>query len=177
VAAALATAALTAGVFLAGQAGPMPTPPAPAGPSATHRPADPGVRLVDVHRGALIGQPVTESARLLRQQGLKVRVRWLFSAAAPAGTVLAVQPAGPRPAGSVITLIGAVPPPPSPGPGGHGHGHGHGPGGGPGHGGDGGPGHGDGGPGNGDGGPGNGGPGNGGDGGGGLGGDGGDSQA
>jgi hypothetical protein len=182
VAAALATAALTAGVFLAGQAGPMPTPPAVAGPSATHRSADPRVRLVDVHRGALIGQPVTESARLLRRHGLRVRVRWQLSAAAPAGTVLAVQPAGPRPAGSVITLIGAVPPPP-PGPGDHGHGHG--PGGGPGHGGDGGPGHGDGGPGNGDGGPGHGdgGPGNGsgsdggpGGGGGSSGGNGGDTQ-
>jgi uncharacterized membrane protein YgcG len=127
-AAALATAALAGGVFLASQAGPMPTPPAVAGPSAMHRPADPRVRLVDVHRGALIGQPVTVSARLLQRHGLKVRVRWLFSSVAPAGTVLAVQPAGPRPAGSVITLIGAVspPPPPAPGPGNPGHGHGHG---------------------------------------------------
>jgi hypothetical protein len=166
-AAALATAALAGGIFLAGQAGPMPTPPAVAGPSATHRPADPRVRLVDVHRGALIGQPVTAAAKLLRRHGLKVRVRWQFSAAAPAGTVLAVQPAGPRPAGSVITLIGAVPPPPSPAPGDHGHGRG------PGHGGDGGPGNGDGGPGNGNGGQGHGDGGQGH----GDGGDGGDSQA
>jgi hypothetical protein len=97
------------------------------------------VRLVDVHRGALIGQPVTAAAQLLQRHGLKVRVRWQLSAAAPPGTVLAVQPAGRRPAGSVITLIGAVPPPPSPAPGGHGLGHGHG------HGGDGGLGNGDGG--------------------------------
>ena len=167
-AAALATAALAGGIFLASQAGPMPTPPAVAGPSATHRPSDPRVRLVDVHRGALIGQPVTAAAQLLQRHGLKVRVRWQLSAAAPPGTVLAVQPAGRRPAGSVITLIGAVPPPPSPAPGDHGHGHGHGHE--PGHGGDGGPGNGDGGQGNGDGG------GNGG-GDGGPGGDGGDSQA
>ena len=100
----------------------MPTPPAVAGPSATHRPSDPRVRLVDVHRGALIGQPVTAAAQLLRRHGLKVRVRWQLSAAAPPGTVLAVLPAGRRPAGSVITLIGAVPPPPSPAPGDHGHG-------------------------------------------------------
>jgi serine/threonine-protein kinase len=148
-AATLATAALAGGIFLASQAGPMPTPPAVAGPSATHRPSDPRVRLVDVHRGALIGQPVTAAAQLLQRHGLKVRVRWQLSAAAPPGTVLAVQPAGRRPAGSVITLIGAVPPPPSPAPGGHGHGsghgHGHGHGHGSGHGGDGGPGNGDGG--------------------------------
>jgi serine/threonine-protein kinase len=146
-AAALATAALAGGVFLAGQAGPMPTPPAVAAPGnqpATHRPADPRVRLVDVHRAALISQPVSVAAQRLRRHGLRVRVRWEFSSAVPAGTVLAVRPAGPRPAGSVITLIGAVPPPPprppppSPGPGDHGHGHG--PGGGPGHGKDGGPG-------------------------------------
>ena len=151
----------------------MPTPPAVAGPSATHRPSDPRVRLVDVHRGALIGQPVTAAAQLLQRHGLIVRVRWQISAAGPPGIVLAVQPAGRRPAGSVITLIGAVLPPPSPAPGGHGHGHGrghghgHGHGHGPGQGGDGGPGNGDGGQGNGDGG------GNGG----GDGGDGGDSQA
>jgi hypothetical protein len=126
-----------------------------------------------VHRAALIGQPLTMAARQLRRHGLKVRVRWQLSAAVPGGTVLAVQPAGPRPAGSVITLIGAVPPP-SPAPGDHGHGHGHGHGGGPGPGGDGGPGTGDGGPGPGHGhGPG-GGPGPGGDGGGG---DGGGTQA
>ena len=41
-AAALATAALAGGIFLASQAGPMPTPPAVAGPSATHRPPIPG---------------------------------------------------------------------------------------------------------------------------------------
>ncbi|HEX6855392.1 MAG TPA: serine/threonine-protein kinase [Streptosporangiaceae bacterium] len=146
-AAAMATAALAGGLFLAGQAGPVPTPHAVAAPPATHRPADPRVRLVDVHRAALIGQPVTAAARQLRRHGLKVRVRWQLSAAVPGGTVLAVQPAGPRPAGSVITLIGAVPPPP-PAPGGRGHGHGHGPG----HGGGGGHGHGHGGPGNGNGG-------------------------
>jgi eukaryotic-like serine/threonine-protein kinase len=163
-AALLATAALAGGIVLAGQVGPMPTPPAvagPAGPPATHRPADPRVRLVDVRRGALIGQPVSTATRQLRRHGLKVRVRWQLSTAAPAGTVLAVQPAGRRPAGSVITLIGAIPPPP-PAPGDHGRGHGPGGGpghGGPGHGGDGGPGHGDGGPGHGDGGHGNGGAG------------------
>jgi hypothetical protein len=172
-AAALATAAVAGGLFLAGQAGPAPPPAAGTGPPATHRPADPRVRLVDVHRAALIGQPLTMAARQLRRHGLKVRVRWQLSAAVPGGTVLAVQPAGPRPAGSVITLIGAVPPP-SPAPGDHGHGHGHGHGGGPGPGGDGGPGTGDGGPGPGHGhGPG-GGPGPGGDGGGG---DGGGTQA
>ena len=157
----------------------MPTPPAAAGPSATHRPADPRVRLVDVHRGALMGEPVTTAARMLRRQGLRVRVRWQFSAAVPAGTVLAVRPAGPRPAGSVVTLIGAVPPP-SPGPGDHGHGHGHDHG----HGGSDGPGHGNGGQGNGGGGPGNSGDGQGngngnggGNGGGFSGGNGGDTQA
>ena len=126
-AAALATAALAGGLFLAGQAGPMPTPHVVAGPPASHRPVDPRVRLVDVHRGALIGQPVTVAARQLRRHGLRVRVRWEFSTAVPAGTVLAVRPAGPRPAGSVVTLVGAVlpPPPPAPAPGKPGHGQGH----------------------------------------------------
>jgi eukaryotic-like serine/threonine-protein kinase len=126
-AAALATAALAGGLFLAGQEGPMPTPHVVAGPPASHRPADPRVRLVDVHRGALIGQPVTVAARQLRRHGLRVRVRWEFSTAVPAGTVLAVRPAGPRPAGSVVTLVGAVlpPPPPAPAPGKPGHGQGH----------------------------------------------------
>jgi serine/threonine-protein kinase len=152
-AAALFAAALAGGIFLASQAGPDRALHPVAAPPASSRPADPGVRLVDVRPGALIGQPVTASARLLRQHGLNVRVRWLYSAAAPAGTVLAVQPAGPRPAGSVVTLIGAVPPP---GHSDHGHGHGGGDGGdgGTGHGEGGGPGPGDGGPGSGNGGPG-----------------------
>jgi serine/threonine-protein kinase len=144
-AAALFAAALAGGIFLASQAGPDLTLHPVAAPSASSRPADPGVRLVGVRRSALIGQPVATAARLLRQHGLRVRVRWLYSAAAPAGTVLAVQPAGRRPAGSVVTLIAAVPPP----------GH-------SGDGGDGGPGHGDGGNGNGNGGHGDGGNGNGG---------------
>jgi hypothetical protein len=186
-AAALLAPALAGGIFLASQFGPGRIPHAGTTPPASSRPNDPGVRLVGVHRGALIGEPVTVAARQLRRHGLVVRVLWQVSAAQPAGTVLAVRPAGPRPAGSVVTLIGAVapppPPPPSPPPGHSDHGHGGGPGpgagGGPGNGngGDGGPGNGNGGPGHGHGGPGDGGgngdggqsgPGNG---------DGGDSQA
>jgi hypothetical protein len=81
-----------------------------ATPSGPPRPGATGARMVDVNLRALIGQPVGAAAHLLRQQGLAVRVRWQHSGGQPPGTVLSVRPAGPRPAGSLVTLTAALKP-------------------------------------------------------------------
>jgi eukaryotic-like serine/threonine-protein kinase len=99
-----------------------PSGPARAGPARA--------RTVDVRRATLVGQPARTAARLLRQQGLAVRIRWRHSDAQAPGTVLSVRPAGPRPVGSLVTLTAALRPgQPGRGPPGHGppvHGpHGH----------------------------------------------------
>ena len=82
---------------------PSATPSGPARPGATGT-------MVDVRLSALIGQPVRAAAHLLRQQGLTVRIRWRHSDGHAPGTVLSVQPAGSRPAGSLVTLIAALQP-------------------------------------------------------------------
>src|SRR6185437_17139589 len=121
-------------------------PRAMAQPPATSSPQIASVSTVEVRAEALIGQPVTAAARKLRQLGLTVRVVWRTSGDQAAGTVLAVRPAGRRPAGSLVTLFGAfrkagnrdqggsaTRPGPGPGPG-HGAGNGNGDGQGNGHG-------------------------------------------
>ena len=82
---------------------PSATPSGPARPGATGT-------MVDVRLSALIGQPVRAAAHLLRQQGLTVRIRWRNSDGQAPGTVLSVQPAGPRPVGSLVTLTAALQP-------------------------------------------------------------------
>ena len=82
----------------------------PATPSGPARPGSTGATMVDVNLGALIGQPVGAAAHLLRQRGLVVRIRWRHGDGQPPGTVLSVQPAGPRPVGSLVTLIAALKP-------------------------------------------------------------------
>ena len=84
----------------------------PATPSAT---GSAQVTTVDVNQGSLIGQPVAVAAHQLRQQGLLVHLVWRPGDGQHAGTVLAVQPTGQRPVGSVVTLTVAS----------HGHGNGH----------------------------------------------------
>jgi hypothetical protein len=81
-----------------------------AAPSGSARPRSTGATMVDVNLGALIGQPVGAAAHLLRQQGLAVRIRWRHSDGQSPGTVLSVQPAGPRPVGSLVTLTAALKP-------------------------------------------------------------------
>ncbi len=81
-----------------------------ATPSGPARPRSTGATMVDVKLGALIGQPVGAAAHLLRQQGLAVRIRWRHSDGQSPGTVLSVQPAGPRPVGSLVTLTAALKP-------------------------------------------------------------------
>ena len=102
----------------------------------------------------IIAQTPAAAARQLRQLGLTVHVVWETSGGQAAGTVLDVRPAGRRPVGSLVTLVGAfrraghrdpagrgTPPGQDPGPGpghgagnGNGNGQGNGNGNGPGHG-------------------------------------------
>jgi eukaryotic-like serine/threonine-protein kinase len=77
---------------------------------------------VDVNGQALVGQPVAAAVRELRQQHLRVRVRWVKTHDQPPGSVIAVDPTGRLPVGSLVTVIGAER--------GHQHDHGHGDGGG-----------------------------------------------
>jgi eukaryotic-like serine/threonine-protein kinase len=90
----------------ASHAGSLPS----ATPSGPARPGSTRATMVDVNLGALIGQPVGAAAHLLRQQGLAVRIRWQHSDGQSPGTVLSVQPAGPRPVGSLVTLTAALKP-------------------------------------------------------------------
>ena len=61
---------------------------------------------MDVESGSLAGQPLSAVRHRLQQLGLLVRVRWQPSGLQP-GTVLALQPSGPVPAGSVIVITAA----------------------------------------------------------------------
>ena len=97
---------LVGSVIEPGHAGSGPS----ATPSGPSRPGSTGATMVDVNVGALIGQPVGAAAHLLRLQGLAVRIRWRHSDGQPPGTVLSVQPAGPRPVGSLVTLTAALRP-------------------------------------------------------------------
>jgi serine/threonine-protein kinase len=81
-----------------------------ATPSGPARPGSTGATMVDVNLGALIGRPAGVAAHLLRQRGLAVRIRWRPGDGQPPGTVLSVQPAGPRPVGSLVTLTAALRP-------------------------------------------------------------------
>ena len=71
--------------------------------------------------GSLAGQPLDVVRHRLQQLGLLVRVHWQPSDQ-ESGTVLAVQPSGPVPAGSVIVITAASQPRPE----GDGHGNGNG---------------------------------------------------
>ena len=90
-------------------------PPAAAGgrpAGASSRPA----ATVELAAGPLIGQPLSVARQRLDQLGLAMRVRWQQSDSQP-GTVLAVEPSGPVPAGSTVVVTVAA---------GHGDGHDHG---------------------------------------------------
>jgi serine/threonine-protein kinase len=148
---AAAVVAMLAGLVAASQIGPLaPSHPA-ASPSARPLPRPTGPQLITVSADFLAGRSVVAVAGRLRQEGLRVRVRWQVASGRPPGTVLSVSPSGDRPAGSLVTVVGARAPAASqasaqvaaagtgPGPGhGKGHGHGHGNGNGKGNGSDGG---------------------------------------
>jgi serine/threonine-protein kinase len=93
-------------------------------PAAAHRPGGAAAaaasrppNTVAVSSDALVGQPVQDVRRQLRQLGLRVQVKWQPSDQ-QRGTVLAVQPTGQVQAGNVVVLTVAL------GNGGHDHGNG-----------------------------------------------------
>lgn len=92
--------AVIGGVALAGSLGPAASRPHAAPPSVS------AARTVDVNSGSLVGQPLGVVRHQLRQLGLLVRVRWQPGDQDP-GTVLAVQPGGWVPAGSVVVITAA----------------------------------------------------------------------
>jgi len=109
---AAAAIVVTVTAFLIGSAiGPGPAPHAGTIPAATpsgpFRPGPTQAVTVEVRPGPLIGLPVATAVRRLHQQGLSVRVVWRRSHEQPPGTVLSVLPAGQRPVGSTVVLIGA----------------------------------------------------------------------
>jgi eukaryotic-like serine/threonine-protein kinase len=97
--------AITAGVAFAQAGGGSGTARKPAADPHTSAPA---VRLVDVQRGALIGEPTRLAVRQLRAEGFRVRVRQDQTWSEPPGHVVAVTPAGPQPAGSLVTIVSAT---------------------------------------------------------------------
>ena len=74
------------------------------------------MQTVEVNGAALVGQPVSAVSQQLSQLGLTPAVTWTASEQDP-GTVLSVQPSGPVPAGSTVTVVAAFP------ESGHGHHH------------------------------------------------------
>ena len=103
-AAAIALAAvLAAAVGTAGQH------PAPAGPSAA--PSVSAARTVTVDNAALDGQPAAAVLAKLRQDGLRPRLVQVPGGHQRPGTVISIQPAGPVPVGTTVTVTAAIPPP------------------------------------------------------------------
>jgi hypothetical protein len=81
---------------------------------------------VAVNAGALAGQRAGLVVRRLRQLGLRPHVVWTANGGKEPGTVISVQPSGPVPVGSTVTVAAALRPPGHRGGHGHGDGHGHG---------------------------------------------------
>jgi eukaryotic-like serine/threonine-protein kinase len=96
--------AITAGVALAQGGGPAPA----RKPAAVAHTSAPAVRLVDVQRAALIGQPTQVAVQQLRAQGFRVRVQLDPTFSQPPGQVVAVNPAGRQPAGSLVTIVSST---------------------------------------------------------------------
>ena len=95
-------ALVVTGVIGPGSSGPAPASAARLGTGKT--------KMVEVNGAALRGQPVSLVQGKLRRLGLVVRVRWQASGQLAAGLVLSVRPAGRVPAGSVVVVIGELPP-------------------------------------------------------------------
>ena len=110
---------LIAGAFGAGpRQAPLGGPqPAAGTPSATGRtpaartPTAPAARSVEVNADALAGQQASVVSRQLRQMGLRPRVVGAVRGGQAPGTVIAVQPSGQVPAGSIVTVTATLPPP------------------------------------------------------------------
>ena len=113
---------LLAGAFGAGPAqappgGPQPTAStpgtaarAPTAPAA-RTPTAPAARSVEVNADALAGQQASVVSQQLRQMGLRPRVVGAVRGGQAPGTVIAVQPSGQVPAGSIVTVTATLRPP------------------------------------------------------------------
>ena len=109
-AAALLVAAAVAALIvlaLSSVIGPAPFHRPAAAPPSTSRPRLSTARMVEVNGDSLTGKPVDAVVRQLHRHGLVVHVLWRTSALETPGKVLSVQPDGPVPAGSQITVTGA----------------------------------------------------------------------
>lgn len=80
-------------------------PPAPRHPAAARHPAPSAAAAstVTVNSDALVGQPVNDVARQLRDLGLRVRLNFVPSNQ-DHGTVLSVSPSGKVPAGTTVVV-------------------------------------------------------------------------
>jgi eukaryotic-like serine/threonine-protein kinase len=114
IAAALIALVVLVGVTM-GDPGPGGHPTAAAPSSSAARPVPSATRpktstavTIDVNVDSLLGQPVEVVANRLRQQGLVPRIIWQPSKQQQPGRVTAIWPAGQRPAGSVVTVVGAL---------------------------------------------------------------------
>jgi serine/threonine-protein kinase len=80
-----------------------------ARPSASAtRAKTPAAVTIDVDIDSLLGQPVGTVVRRLQQQGLVPRILWRSSDQQQPGRVAAIWPTGQRPAGSLVTVVGAL---------------------------------------------------------------------
>ena len=61
-------------------------------------------------QATLAGQPVSAVRRQLRQLGLRVQVTWRNNGHQQPGTVISVHPTGLLPAGTTVTVTGALAP-------------------------------------------------------------------
>jgi hypothetical protein len=99
--------AAVAGLVTASQVGPLTPAHVAAQPSGRSLPRASGAQLITVSADALTGHSVAAVAARLRREGLRVRVRWQVTPDRPPGTVLSISPSGFRPAGSLVTVMGA----------------------------------------------------------------------
>ena len=88
------------------------TPPAPS----TSVSPSPSVRLVSLTAGDYLGHPLSEVQSALTALGFTVSAKPLQTSDVPDGQVIAVDPTGPLPRGTAITVTYAVAPPPPPTP-------------------------------------------------------------
>ena len=123
----VAVVAGLAGWLMAGAFGAGPQQPQPGGPQPTastpgaaartptapaaRTPTAPAARSVEVNADALAGQQASVVSQQLRQMGLRPRVVGAVRGGQAPGTVIAVQPSGQVPAGSIVTVTATLRPP------------------------------------------------------------------
>jgi hypothetical protein len=106
----LAVAAAMTVAGLAGWQAGLTGAAAPRTAAAARRPAPQSPPMVLVSRASLVSQQAGVVVADLRKLGLRPRLAWVPTSAQPPGTVLSVQPGGPLPPGTVITVAVAAQP-------------------------------------------------------------------